>query len=42
MAGSWGAILATMRLRSGEILAPHLAHVAADVTIVALSYALLR
>jgi membrane protease YdiL (CAAX protease family) len=36
MAGSWGILLGVLRCRTRGILAPYLAHVAADLTIVAI------
>lgn len=36
MAGSWGVLLGVLRYRTRGILAPYVAHVAADLTIVAI------
>lgn len=33
MAGAWGLLLGVMRWRTGGLLAPYVAHVAADATI---------
>lgn len=36
MAGFWGLLLTTLRLRTGGMLATYLAHVCADAVIVAM------
>lgn len=42
MAGLWGVLLGVMRWRTGGLLAPYLAHLAADITIFAMLLPSLR
>jgi membrane protease YdiL (CAAX protease family) len=42
MAGGWGVFLGVLRLKSGGMAAPYVAHIAADTTIAVLAVTLLR